>query len=59
MASGHGTFAKIEYTGDKSAKVLRAVAGEDANDPLGFLTYTGVALAVKILPAPKGWSRGR
>ena len=28
-------------------------------DPLGFLTYTGVALAVRILPAPKGWSRGR
>lgn len=28
-------------------------------DPLGFLTYTGVALAVKILPAPKDWSRGR
>lgn len=28
-------------------------------DPLGFLAYTGVALAVKILPAPKDWSRGR
>jgi len=28
-------------------------------DPIGFMTYTGVALAVKILPAPKDWSRGR
>ena len=29
------------------------------HDPFGFLTYTGVALAVKLLPAPKDWSRGR
>lgn len=29
------------------------------HDPYGFLTYTGVALAVKMLPAPKDWSRGR
>ena len=29
------------------------------HDPLGFLTYTGVALAVKLRPAPKDWSRGR
>lgn len=28
-------------------------------DPLGFLTYSGVALAVRLLPAPKDWSRGR
>lgn len=28
-------------------------------DPLGFLTYTGVAVAVRLAPAPKGWSRGR
>ena len=29
------------------------------HDPLGFLTYTGVALAVNARPAPKDWSRGR
>lgn len=28
-------------------------------DPLGFLTYAGVALAVRLSPAPRDWSRGR
>ena len=28
-------------------------------DPMGFVTYASVALAVKALPAPKTWSRGR
>jgi len=29
------------------------------SDPIGFLVYGGVAVAVKLLPAPKDWSRGR
>ncbi|RFU13307.1 glycosyltransferase family 2 protein [Rhodobacteraceae bacterium W635] len=29
------------------------------SDPIGFLAYGGVALAVRIVPAPKAWSRGR
>ena len=37
--------------GGKMALALR--------DPLGFLTYAGVALAVRLSPAPRDWSRGR
>jgi len=29
------------------------------SDPLGFLTYADVAVLVRLLPAPKTWSRGR
>jgi hypothetical protein len=28
-------------------------------DPMGFATYALVSLAVRVLPAPSSWSRGR
>lgn len=44
---------------DKRPLGLRGKLALAMGDPLGFLAYTGVALAVKLLPEPKGWSRGR
>ncbi len=61
--------AGVREIGQKFPELLRNAgpAGVSAGDkfrmalgdPIGFLTYSSVALVVKLLPAPKEWSRGR
>ena len=52
-------YPALRANDDKLPLGLGAKLGLALSDPLGFLTYTSVALAVRFLPAPKGWSRGR
>ncbi len=52
-------FPDLMANDDKLPVGTRGALWLALTDPLGFLTYAGVALAVKRMPAPKEWSRGR
>ncbi|WP_071674981.1 glycosyltransferase [Nioella nitratireducens] len=52
-------FPDLLANDDKLPLRRRRALGLALSDPLGFVTYAGVAAAVRLLPAPKQWSRGR
>ncbi len=52
-------YPEILMNDDKEGLGLKGIFRLALLDPLGFATYALVAVAVKILPAPKTWSRGR
>lgn len=52
-------FPQLLANDDKEPMRFGSVLWLALSDPMGFLTYADVALAVKFLPAPKTWSRGR
>jgi len=52
-------YPELLRNDDKPRPAPRHTLSMAMRDPLGFAVYAGVALAVRLRPAPDGWSRGR
>jgi glycosyltransferase involved in cell wall biosynthesis len=52
-------FPDLERKDDKAPLGLRGVAALAFRDPLGFVTYAGISLAVRFSKWDGTWSRGR
>ncbi|NIY95006.1 glycosyltransferase [Salipiger sp. HF18] len=52
-------FPELLRNDDKPRPAPRHTLSMALRDPLGLAVYAGVALAVRLRPAPDGWSRGR
>lgn len=52
-------FPALLANEDKGRQGISGLIGLALGDPAGFAVYAAVALAVRLAPAPAGWSRGR